>query len=246
MKDIEQSLIGAGLSDKEASIYMAILHSGKASLSDVAKHSRVRRTTIYQHVGSLLNRGLISKTLKGKRVLYVPENPKKILDTLEKNRLAFLQHAEHIEGLYKNARHKPNVRIYEGPEGLVQILEEISGSFVPIDAFFSPEKFFGIISKKDSSQFLLTIEKHQNVLRDLVEADSIAEDFVKNVRRTQNAYHKVKLLPKDFPVSVDVLVTGNKVAMISFDNMMGLIVENAEIATFHKSIHGFFWKNLSH
>ncbi len=237
--------MGAGLSDKEAAIYMAILRSGKASLSDIAKQSRVRRTTLYQHVGSLLNRGLVSKTVKGKRILYVPENPKKILDTLERNRAAFLNHAEHIESLYKSARHKPNVRLYEGSEGLAQILQEVGSSLVPIDAFFSPEKFFRGIAKKDSNEFLAAIQKNENVLRDLVEVDALAEDFVKDVRKNQSAYHKAKFLPKDFPVSVDVLVTGNKVAMISFDHMMGLVVENAEIATFHKSIHSFFWKNLS-
>lgn len=245
MEEFTQSLMGAGLSDKEAVIYVAILRSGKISLSDIAMHTQIRRTTIYQHVGALLNRGLISKSIKGKRILYAPENPKKILSLLEKNRATFLEQAEYMEGLYRSARHKPNVRLYEGSEGIVQILQEIGSSLVVIDAFFSPEKFFRVIPKKDSNEFLLTIEKNQNMLRDLVESDSVSEDFVKNVRKTQSAYHKVKFLPKDFPVSVDVLVTGNKVAMISFDNMMGLIVENAEIATFHKSIHGFFWKNLS-
>ncbi|HVW71930.1 MAG TPA: hypothetical protein VHB93_02135, partial [Candidatus Paceibacterota bacterium] len=99
--------------------------------------------------------------------------------------------------------------------------------------------------KDISNRFLLTIEKNDNVLRDLVEHDHLAEKFVKDVRRTQNNFHKVKLLPKDYPVSVDVLVTGIKVATISFDHMMGLIIENDEIARFHKSVHSFFWKNLN-
>lgn len=244
MKTLGESLIAVGLSDKEAAIYTALLQSGKASLSDIAKRTHIRRTTIYQHISSLLKKGFVSKSVKGKRILYVPENPKKVLDTFEKGKAAFLQHAPHMEHLYLNARHKPNVRLYEGSEGIAQILMEVSSSLVSIDAFFSPEKFFKAVSKKDSDNFLATIQRNENVLRDLVEFDNSAEAFIKGVRKHENSFHKVKLLPKDFSASVDVLVTGDKVAMISFDHMIGVLLENAEIAKFHKSTHNFFWKNL--
>jgi sugar-specific transcriptional regulator TrmB len=245
MEDLKKSLAAVGLPEKESAIYFALLHSGKASPSDLAKATRIRRTTLYQHIDTLLSRGFITKTLKGKRIFYIPENPKKIMDSFEKSKALFAQHAPQIEALYKNARQEPSIRLYEGEKGIVQILEEIGASLVGIDAFFSPAKFFAVVSKSDTNNFLKAIEKNQNVLRDLVERDKQADAFMRDVRRNKHSFHKVKLLPKDFSVSVDVLVTGNKVAMISFDNMMGLIVENAEIAKFHKSIHDFFWKNLA-
>ena len=244
MDDLKKTLVAIGLPEKESAIYFALLHSGKASPSDLAKATHIRRTTLYQHLETLLSRGFISKTLKGKRILYVPENPKKILDAFEKSKALFAQSAPQIEALYKNARKEPSLRFYEGEKGIVQIFEEISASLVPIDAFFSPEKFFAAVSREDTNNFLRAIEKNQNVLRDLVERDAGSETFMRDVRKNKHAFHKVKLLPKDFSVSVDVLVTGDKVAMISFDNMIGLIVDNAEIAKFHRSTHNFFWKNL--
>lgn len=245
MTDTEKSLIAMGLTDKEAEIYMAILHAGKVSMTDIAKASHINRTTLYHSLDLLLARGLISKTVRGKRTLYVPEDPERILKDFERRRHAFLSHVPHIERLYQNARHKPNVRLYDGLDGIMKILLEIGSSLLPIDAFFSPEKYFRSIPNKENSEFLQTIEKNENVLRDLVERDAMAEKFVKDVRRTHGKFHKVKLLPEDFPISIDMLVTGNKVAMISFDHMMGLLIENDEIANFHKSIHAFFWKNLS-
>ena len=244
MEDLKKTLAAVGLPEKEAAVYFALLHAGKASPSDLAKATHIRRTTLYLHLDALLARGFISKTLKGKRILYTPENPKKILGAFEKSKAIFVQSAPRLEALYKNARQEPSVRLFEGEKGIVQILNEISASLVPIDAFFSPEKFFRAVSKEDTKAFLRAIEKNQNVLRDLVEQDSFANTFMKDVRKNKHTFHKVKLLPKGFIVSVDVLVTGNKVAMISFDNMMGLLIENAEIAGFHKSIHDFFWKNL--
>lgn len=245
IKDVKNSLITLGLSEKEASVYLAILHWGKASLSDIAKTTPIKRTTLYLHLDTLLKRGFISKTLKKKRLLYVPENPKKILDNYEKSKNLFLQQSPYLEELYKKATHRPDVRLYEGVEGLVHILHEISESLAPIDAFFSPEKFFRVISKKDSNEFLATIQKNENVLNDLVEFDSSAKEFVASIRRSKCKFHKVKMLPKDFFVAIDILITGKKVAMISFDNLIGIIIENDEIARFHKSIHNFFWKNLT-
>lgn len=244
IKDVVNSFVAIGLSEKEATVYLAILHLGKASLSDIAKMTSIKRTTLYLHLDILLKRGFISKTLKKKRLLYVPENPKKVLDSFEKSKSLFLQQSPYIEGLYKKATHRPDVRLYEGVDGLVHILHEIAESLVPIDAFFSPEKFFKVISKKDSNEFLATIQKNENILNDLVEYDSIASEFVTSIKKDKVKFHKVKLLPKDFYVAVDILITGKKVAMISFDNLMGVIIENDEIARFHKSVHSFFWKNL--
>ena len=244
MLALEKSLTELGLTKKEAEIYLAILHSGRASMTDVAKATHINRTTLYHSLDTLLERGLISKTIKGKRTLFVPEDPEKILRDFEKRRAAFMESLPHVEQLYKNARHKPSVRLYDGLDGIMQILLEIGSSLVPIDAFFSPRKYFRAIPNRENSEFLQAIEENENVLRDLVERDALSEKFIKDVRRTHGNFHKVKLLPKDFPILVDVLVTGSKTAMISFDHMMGLIIENDEIASFHKSIHAFIWKNL--
>lgn len=244
MEKLAEALKTMGLSDKEASIYIALLQSGKSSLSDIAKDARIRRTTVYQHVHSLLRRGIISKTLKGKRILYLPEDPKKVLTTFEKGKMSFMEQAPYMEHLYRSARHKPHAQLYEGLEGITHVLQEIGASFAPIDAFFSPEKFFNVVPKKITDDFLQGIQKNENVLRDLVEFDSLGQDFVKSVKKEGSPFHKVKLLPKDFSVSVDVLVTKDTVAMISFDHMVALLVENPEIAKFHRSTHNFFWNNL--
>jgi HTH-type transcriptional regulator, sugar sensing transcriptional regulator len=240
----EKALLALGLGEKEAHIYLALLHSGSLSLSDVAKKAGVRRTTVYQHIDELLRRGLVSKTIKGKRILYTPENPNKILKEVEKGRQLFLESVPDLEALYENARHRPNTRLYEGVEGIKAVLTEVGSSFAPIDAFFSPEKFFKVVPNSDTNNFLQLIKDKQNVLRDLVEYDSVAEQFVKRVKKEQNSFHKVKLLPKGFSVSVDVLITGNKVAIISFDHLTAFVVENPEIALFHRSTHQFFWNSL--
>jgi HTH-type transcriptional regulator, sugar sensing transcriptional regulator len=240
----QKALEAVGLEEKASRIYLALLQSGALSLSDIAKKTGIQRTTIYQHVNNLLKRGFVSKSIKGKRLLYAPEAPSRILIEAEKGKKLFQDSAADLEALYKAARHRPSTRLYEGAEGINAALLEIGASFAPIDAFFSPEKFFKAVRRSDSNAFLKLIQEHGNVLRDLVEHDAIAEEFVKEVTKDHNSFHKVKLLPKGFTVSVDVLVTGDKVTIISFDHMTAFIVENPEIALFHRSVHKFFWSSL--
>lgn len=244
MEDLKKTLMAIGLPEKESAIYFALLHSGKASPSDLAKATHIRRTTLYQHLDVLLARGFISKTLKGKRIYYVPENPKKLLDAFEKSKSLFARHAAQLEALYKDARQEPSLRLYEGERGIVQVLEEIGNSHAPIYGFFSPEKFFAVISREDTQAFLGAIGKNGNVIRDLVEQDARSASFMRDARKNKLSFQKVKLLPRRFSVGVDVLVSGNKVATISFENMIAFIVENRELAQFHRSTHEFFWKNL--
>lgn len=244
MEQLKKSLATLGLEEKAAAIYIAVLQVGSSSLADIAKRTRINRTTLYQHLDTLLDRGLISKTPKGKRILYAPENPQKILKNLERSTALFLQQAPQLEQLYKHARHTPSARVYEGLEGIMQVLLEIGSSLQPIDAFFSPEKFFRAIPPKENREFLATIEQNGTILRDLVERDGAAKRFVAEVRRSHGTFHKAKLLPEDFKVSIDMLITGDKVALISFDHMTALLIENDEIATFQRATHAFFWKHV--
>lgn len=244
MEKEEKALVALGLEEKESRIYMSLLRFGSLSLSDVAKKANVQRTTVYQHLNTLLKKGFVSKILKGKRILYIPENPNKILQEVEHGKKLFTERADEFENLYKSVRHRPSTRLYEGVEGIKTALLEVSSSFLPIEAFFSPEKFFKSVPNDVTKIFLKQIQNKQNVLKDLVEADSVAEDFVLRVKKEQNSFHKVKLLPKGFSVSVDVLVTGDKVAIISFDHMTAFVIENPEIALFHRSVHRFFWNSL--
>ena len=49
-----------GLNEKEARAYIAILELGEASMSELVNKSRLKRSTLYETVALLRERGLIS------------------------------------------------------------------------------------------------------------------------------------------------------------------------------------------
>ena len=79
-----KSLIEIGLSEKEATLYVASLELGSSTVLELAKTSKLKRTTIYSLIDSLIEKGLMIEEFKGFKKVYSPSEPKnleRILDT---------------------------------------------------------------------------------------------------------------------------------------------------------------------
>ena len=59
--EITEDLKTLGLNQKEASIFLASLELGPATISDIARRSNIKRTTVYNLIEPLLQKNLVSK-----------------------------------------------------------------------------------------------------------------------------------------------------------------------------------------
>jgi sugar-specific transcriptional regulator TrmB len=67
LENVADELAGFGLTKTQAKIYVALIASGIASVSDIAKSSKIRREEVYRLIPNLERRGLITKKLKTPR-----------------------------------------------------------------------------------------------------------------------------------------------------------------------------------
>ena len=58
--DLKNVLTGIGLSQKEASVYLATLELGASPASDIAQRARLNRVTTYDILEKLMHKGFIS------------------------------------------------------------------------------------------------------------------------------------------------------------------------------------------
>ena len=75
--DLKNLLVDIGLKAKEADVYIAILSLGQGTASKIAKKARIVRTTAYDILSSLFNKGLVTLTGKEPKQEYVAESPDK-------------------------------------------------------------------------------------------------------------------------------------------------------------------------
>ncbi len=77
-----------GFTNKEASIYTALLKQGSLSYNQLAETTKINRTTCYSVVKSLMANGLVTEDLGSPVVRIVPRQPTGLLDRLNQDQIS--------------------------------------------------------------------------------------------------------------------------------------------------------------
>lgn len=249
MEKIREKLAELGLKSRDIDVYLAVLSLGKSTISSVAKRAKVKRTTVYQHIEKLLEERLIYKDVDRKRSLYCAENPGKILNILEdrkksieRQKIKFEKIIPELQSLYSSSFNKPNVGFYEGKDGLKSIYKEILATHKNVYSIFSPKSFFRLFSFEENHELLMRLYENGGILHNLVEKSDKAIERLK--KKEYNHFVKNKILPANFEFTTDLLVTDNKLALISFTNLVGVIIEDKSIAELQQKMFKYIWQSI--
>jgi len=130
MEELIRELGHFGLSEKEASVYLASLELGPSPVQDISRKGKVNRATTYVMIESLMNRGLMSSFVRGKKRYYAAETPDRLRAVLRMQRKELDQKEQEFEtvfpmlaALYNAEGAKPQIRYLEGVEGVKTVRE---------------------------------------------------------------------------------------------------------------------------
>ncbi|WP_269495946.1 TrmB family transcriptional regulator [Castellaniella sp. S9] len=113
-----------GISGKRGDFYLAALALGEASVTDVAKHAGIGRTTAYDIFSSLIREGLLNQIEKSNKTYVVAEDPVVLLRNAEQRRRQVEEALPEIQAIYSHSLLKPRVRYYSGIDGITTVLNE--------------------------------------------------------------------------------------------------------------------------
>lgn len=234
MQHLITSLTNIGLSETQAHVYLAILENGASLTTEVAKKTGLKRTSVINYINELLSMGYLSQSLRWKRVVYIAEWPEFILKKLEDQKQKFATQLPELNTLFLNGSGTTNIRYFEGKTGLRQVYQEVSTQFQPIKSFFSIEQHLSTLTISDMDLFMANLKKYGNTVHDLLEDTPFAREFMS----TRIFAEKTNTwLPTTFKIPIDLMIYGNYIAMISFKKQMGVIIENSDMADFHRTVH---------
>jgi len=249
MENIRKKFNNFGLKDKEIDVYFSLLVMGKGTITDISKKSKIKRTSIYQYLDILLEEGLIYQTAIKKRVFYAPENPKKIIklleskrDKIEKSQREIEAVMPNLESLYTKTLVKPSISYYEGKEGIKEVYNEMISTNKNIYSFFSPKKLFGLFSYEENDDLLMKLYNNGGILSNLIEKSDETEKRLEIKKYSK--FVRNKILPDNFKFDTDLLIGKDSIAMISFDNLISIIIKDKAIADLQKNIFKNIWKSL--
>src|SRR3989344_5168876 len=119
-----KNLQSAGLDEKEAAAYLALLELGETTMGQLVKKSKLKRTTLYDTVESLKRDGLVSTVKRQKKIIYIAEDPRKIIELLDEKKSSIEKILPELLSITNSLPKKPRIRYFEGIEGIKEVYRD--------------------------------------------------------------------------------------------------------------------------
>lgn len=238
--DFEQQLATLGIDGKLYQAYLAALELGEAPVQQVAKKAGLGRTTAYDLLDKLEKDGLISMVERDGKRHVLAEDPVVIMQRLELKRQVMGDLLPQLRSIYNRAKSKPNIRFYEGEEGIRTVLrdtltcrsKQLRGMLSMNDLLETPGQttFEEYIAERVQRGI------HLRVLRSAIkDVDRIWPQSAAEMRELRYA-------PPMVLVSMTTYIYDDKVAFISSKKEnYGMIFQSEDLARLHESLFEGIW-----
>ena len=242
---LKKSLQDIGLAPKEADVYLAILALGRGTASKIARRAHIARTTVYDILGSLFDKELVTLTGREPKQEYVAMSPDQLLEYIRKE---FEKKRDDLQVVkdslvpqlrsIHNVTNRPKVFLYEGREGMEKVYEDTLTSREPIRAYASVGDMHLGLPGYFPEYYKRRAEKG-------IAIRAIIPDTEAGVERKaldKNELRESALVPKDkFMFSPEINIYDNKLMIASWKEKLGIIIESSEIADAMKKIYELSW-----
>ncbi len=241
---VKINLQSFGFSEKEADVYIAILELGKGTVTEISRKAGINRTTGYDILGSLANKGLVSISGKEPKSEYAVESPKALNTYLKRVADQASEHIKKSEDiipeltLLYSQQNKPKIRFYEGKEGLQQVYEDTLTSTEPIRAYATVDDMHNTLPTYFPSYYKRRAEKNISIRAIVPETPTsrIRKSYDKEEKR------EIAFVPSGkYYFSPEINIYDNKIMIASWKEKLGIIIESKEIAEAMKKIYELAW-----
>lgn len=229
-----------GLEEKESRVYLASLKSGEMTIAELSRKAGIKRPTMYYVIESLIDKGLVVKIPKGRRIFYRAEPPKQ-LSSIVRRKDELLRHMLPVlESEYRTNRKMPSITFHEGKEAIYTMYEKLFSTSKTVYTIISIEDFLSVFSESENRRLFELLKQQGGYLYDMFQWTTRAKEVKQRFYR--KGVSRTKILPEFFKSPVDMTVAGNTVVLISFRSLIAVVIEDEAIATAQRSLLQFLWK----
>ncbi len=234
-----QTLIDNGLSSKEAAIYLAVLEGGELPISRIATKTHLKRGTVYGVVEGLLLKGLLSSSKRRGIQNISALSPRNLIERFKRHADSAMSLLPELLEMAYASPYKPRIQLFEGMEGIKEVLREFSNSKFPSVGFTDYAKM-----PKEVYEFILTDvvrerRRHKNQAKFIV-PDNPLNHKVKTQDELRYSEHRIARF-SNTESSIELLLFGEtELAFLSFakEEMFAVRIDSKAI---HQTLKNIFW-----
>lgn len=253
-KNLELELQRVGLDKREAKVYLAALELGPSPVQKIAQRAAVPRATTYLVLDDLKNKGLVTIFQKGKKTFFTAESPEQLSQLIEEKAKELEEQKKLIKGLtaelnirgqFANARARPTIRFYEGPDALKGLIRD------NLRHAQAKKEALGIISYDQAEKFLTKAGLSWEDLIKRRQRKGIKRRIIYTWKKKQPSEDRVAenavYIPYgEFSCQADITIVGSRVAFVPYDEpFRAVAIEDATIARNMRALFEFIWQRAS-
>ena len=235
-----------GFTDKKARLYLALLEAGEVTVTELAKKSKLKRTTVYNIMPELQQDGLVKTTRRLKKKFYYIDDVRSLERVAEEKMSSIRNLLPELKVYHNILSIKPKITLYEGEGGMKQLYQDIlntTNSGDEILTYIGLKNFDELIPEEVLKEYVSQRIKKKIVNKVIATHGLIAEQWKVNDRKELRET-RINNSDKDL-LSGDMKIFGHKTAFLSYkENFFGVVIESVEISKLNKSLFNVAWNSL--
>lgn len=233
-----------GLAGNEIKVYLALLEMGSCPAGNLIKKIGMHRAAVYDVIDLLIEKGLVSYSIKANRKYFEAQNPSRLLEYLDAKKEELNQKEKELKELIPELQSKRQLtkeeqegNVYKGKKGLKSIFEDILNDKKPWFVFGATGKF-----KEIFHAYYIHFHNRRAKLKIPLKI-IFSEEIKKQKREKELKLSKIKYLPDSYITPSTTFVYGDKVAIINWSvEPMAFLMRSKQVADSYKSFFDVLWK----
>lgn len=238
-----QGLLDLGLTEKEAQVYIALLSLGTATATELSNISDVKRTTIYQAMEGLMQKGLAQELNIGLVQKFKPLDPDTLVElsvsrfNQEKNRL------EIARAIATNLK-----RDFPSTTGLhtqVYPLSDILSVYKKVTLKESEVNYYGSLQKLINNSGMVEVKKFFRDSADrrvYTRAVSTQSDEAISLSKFNYLHNReTVLISSDAEPVFDILFTKKSICITDYENDSVIVITYAPLCIILTTMYEHMW-----
>jgi sugar-specific transcriptional regulator TrmB len=229
-----------GLSETEVTLYTTLLKTGDSTANRLAKITGIKRTTTYDNLALLINKGIVSIITKENVTYYLASDPHKIIRLIEDKKDRINKIIPELQSLKEIAKDTTGVTFFEGKKGVLTVLNDIIDDKKELWFYGSRKKALNTLQHYPEN-FIQKRAEHKIPLKAVLANEDKGDPAYNN--KKIYALSNLKFLEHFNNTTTNVFIYGDKVAfMTSGENLVGIIIKNSDVVKQQRELFNLFWK----
>ena len=239
---IASTLVSVGLTQKEASVFLALLALGQGSASTIAERAGIKRSIAYHTLQSLVDRGFALEIPGQKVKRYGAVSPTRLLQYVQANTENLRMILPLLRGLEQQSDEKPLVEVHEGKEAVLAIYRsmEFAKHSRYLTCWNHLEKEFPEEVKRWSIN--AASPKNPNEVKNLIIDDAMGREML--ARMKKNTKQQFRLLPKETKFEMNFGIADNTLAITSFKPLFVVVIHSSQVTACAALLFDLAWNSV--